>query len=201
MWRPQYWPFYLFKNILKHWVQAWLGFEPIPAITNEWISSSPCFFGFFLLIFLTFFFPALISSFTFCHYFLPPSTWPSIHMTFALLTVFCLTSFHISCCKGCNIKRWWENGLLAVVILAVSMQPGNSITRDRDELNWVKWLIIIIINGGILSPDRFPPLSSRTKTHHGGNLSWWEYAGRPFWSLFVACIMSNIRGLIKYQRQ
>ena len=48
-----------------------------------------------------------------------------------------------------------------------------------DELNWVKWLIIIIINGGILSPDRFPPLSSRTKTHHGGNLSWWEYAGRP----------------------
>ena len=48
-----------------------------------------------------------------------------------------------------------------------------------DELNWVKWLIIIIINGGILSPDRFPPLSLRTKTHHGGNLPWWEYAGRP----------------------
>ena len=35
----------------------------------------------------------------------------------------------------------------------------------------------IITYGGILSPDRFPPLSSRTKTHHGGNLSWWEYAG------------------------
>ena len=64
---------------------------------------------------------------------------------------------------------------------AVLMQSGNSITRDRDELNWVKWLIIIIINGGILSPDRFPPLSSRTKTHHGGNLSWWEYAVRPRW--------------------
>ena len=53
---------------------------------------------------------------------------------------------------------------------AVLMQSGNSITRDRDELNWVKWLIIIIINGGIFSPDRFPPLSSRTKTHHGGNM-------------------------------
>ena len=25
--------------------------------------------------------------------------------------------------------------------------------------------------------DRFPPSSSRTKTHHGGNLSWWECAG------------------------
>ena len=35
----------------------------------------------------------------------------------------------------------------------------------------------IITYGGNLSPDRFPPLSSRTKTHQGGNLSWWEYAG------------------------
>ena len=35
----------------------------------------------------------------------------------------------------------------------------------------------IITYGGILSPDRFPPLSSRTKTHHGGNMSWWEFAG------------------------
>ena len=35
----------------------------------------------------------------------------------------------------------------------------------------------IITYGGNLSPDRFPPYSSRTKTHHGGNLSWWEYAG------------------------
>ena len=65
------------------------------------------------------------------------------------------------------------------LVRAVLMQSGNSITRDLDKLNWVKWSIIIIINGGILSPDRFPPLSSRTKTHHGGNLSWWEYAGRP----------------------
>ena len=27
--------------------------------------------------------------------------------------------------------------------------------------------------------DRFPPSSSRTKSHHGGNLSWWECAGEP----------------------
>ena len=77
------------------------------------------------------------------------------------------------------------------VFRAVSMQSGNSITKDRDKLKWVKCLIIIIINGGILSPDIFPPLSSQTKTHHGGNLSWWEYAGRPFYETYYISSRRN----------
>ena len=28
--------------------------------------------------------------------------------------------------------------------------------------------------------DTFPPLSLLTYSHHGGILSWWEYAGKPF---------------------
>ena len=28
--------------------------------------------------------------------------------------------------------------------------------------------------------DRFPPSSSRTDSHHGGNLSWWEFASGPY---------------------
>ena len=27
--------------------------------------------------------------------------------------------------------------------------------------------------------DTFPPLSLLTYSHHGGILSWWEYAGKP----------------------
>ena len=27
--------------------------------------------------------------------------------------------------------------------------------------------------------DIFPPLSLLTYSHHGGILSWWEYAGKP----------------------
>ena len=50
------------------------------------------------------FFTALKSSFTFCYYFLPSSTWPSTHMTFALLTVSTVTSFHISCNGGAISK-------------------------------------------------------------------------------------------------
>ena len=31
--------------------------------------------------------------------------------------------------------------------------------------------------------DRFPPSSSRTDSHHGGNLSWWEFASGPLFSI------------------
>ena len=29
--------------------------------------------------------------------------------------------------------------------------------------------------------DTFPPLSLLTYSHHGGILSWWEFAGKPWW--------------------
>ena len=42
--------------------------------------------------------------------------------------------------------------------------------------NCVKTLHVSGADGGY---QCFYNVFSRTKTHHGGNMSWWEYAGRP----------------------
>ena len=102
-------------------------------------------------------------------------------LIFSLIMVCFISSYRVF--PICPITSYYNSFLLHSIVYLRRVELSQMINNHHqwDELNWVKWLIIIIINGGILSPDRLPPLSSQTKTHHGGNLSWWEYAGRPIY--------------------